>query len=125
MGDDITLFRVGLGGDRDHKPSATARTVAGVIIEMKRTETARTMISAGIAEGLNVQSAVLTDEFLVLLFKKLCFHYGLFFVRQRESKLVESLLLCGCRRTGHRLRRILNLRESDNVTQAVRSAHNH
>ena len=125
MGDDIALFRVGLGGDRNHKPSATACAIAGVVIEMKRTETARTVIAARIAERLNVQSAILADEFLVLLFKKLCFHCGLFFVRQRESKLVESFLLCGCRRTGHRLGSILNLRESDNVTQTVRAAHNH
>ena len=68
MGYDIALFRVGLGGDRNHKPSATARAIAGVIIEMKRTETARAMISAGIAEGLNVQSAILADKLLVLFF---------------------------------------------------------
>ena len=125
MGYDIALFRVGLGGDRNHKPSATARAIAGVIIEMKRTETARAMISAGIAEGLNVQSAILADKLLVLFFKKLCFHCGLFFVRQRKGKLVESFLLCGRRRTGHRLGSILNLREGDYVAQAVRAAHNH
>lgn len=125
MGDDIALFRVGLGGDRNHKPSATARAIAGVIIEMKRTETARAMISAGITEGLNVKSAVCTDEFLVLFFKKLCFHCGLFFVRQRKGKLIESFLLCGCRCAGHRLGSILNLRESNDVAQAVRAAHNH
>ena len=75
MGDDIALFRVGFGGNRDHEPSATARAVAGVVIEMKRAETARTVIAARIAEGLNVKSAVCTDEFLVLLFKKFCFHF--------------------------------------------------
>ena len=74
MGDDIALFRVGFCGNRDHEPSATARAVAGVVIEMKRAETARTVIAARIAEGLNVKSAVCTDEFLVFFFKKFCFH---------------------------------------------------
>lgn len=125
MGDDIALFRVGFGGNRDHEPSATARAVAGVVIEMKRAETARTVIAARIAEGLNVKPAVCTDEFLVLFSKSFVSISGLFNVGEREGKLVESLLLCGRRSTGHRFRRILNLRESNDVAQAVRAAHNH
>ena len=74
MGDDIALFFFFFGGNRDHKPPAAARAVAGVVIEMKRAETARTVIAARIAERLNVKSAVCTDEFLVLFFKKFCFH---------------------------------------------------
>ena len=74
VGDYISLFRVGLSRYRNHKSAAAACSVAGVIIQMKRAKTARTVIAARIAERLNVKSAILAYEFFVFFFKKLCFH---------------------------------------------------
>jgi len=74
MNDDVALFGIGLGGYRLHKPTAFARAVARIYVEVLRPKAKRTVISRGVAERLYLASAVLADEGIVIFGKKLGFH---------------------------------------------------
>ena len=54
----ISLFRVWFSRYRNHKSATAACSVTGVIIQMKRAKTARAVITARIAERLNVEPAI-------------------------------------------------------------------
>ena len=71
--DNISLLRIGKRLDGAENTAAIVCSVAGINIYVQRAEAEGTMVSRGVAKGLDLTSAVLTDKALVVFCKS--FHY--------------------------------------------------
>lgn len=74
MRDNVSLFRIGLGSDRTHFPSAVRRSVPRILIQMERPQAKRTVVARGISERRHCLAAIPALEALVVFRKALCFH---------------------------------------------------
>lgn len=62
MGDNVSSFGIGFGGNRFHQSAAFAETVTGVDIKMYRIKTEGTVVPGTVSKRENLFSAVPTNK---------------------------------------------------------------
>ena len=74
----IAFFGVGLAKDGHEKSQAIRSSVAGVYINVYRTQTPWTMISAGLAQRHDLETAIFTNKACIVFCKTLYLHVAYF-----------------------------------------------
>ena len=71
---DIPFARVCLHADRIHHTAAFVCAVSGVLVYVKRTEAARTVVARAVAKWFDRMSAVCADKVIIVFGKAFLFH---------------------------------------------------
>ena len=86
--DDVPFFGIGLGGDGLQIPSTGVGSVTRIDVYVPRPKTEGAMVAGGVAQGLDLASAMDADKAVVQLGKTFLFHGNSFRVGEANGEPV-------------------------------------